>query len=206
MFNGSALEIEHLIAHQREAKEAKIEPKLQTLYDAEQIAARNAELGEQIARDYRGKDITLVAVLKGSFVFVADLSRQIYLAQRRMGLPGSTVSCEFLALQSYGDETTTSGIVQITADLTRPIEGKHVLVVEDIGDTGLTMSYLLDNLATRRPASLKVCALLHKPARTQKQVSIDYLGFTIKDLFVVGYGLDYQQRYRNLPWIAVLQE
>ena len=113
---------------------------------------------------------------------------------------------EFLALQSYGDQTMTSGVVQITADLTHPIEGKHVLIVEDIVDTGLTMSYLLENLKTRRPASVKLCSLLHKPARTQQQVPIDYLGFTIDDLFVIGYGLDYKQRFRNMPHIAVLVE
>lgn len=184
---------------------ALIEPNLKQLLTSEQIAARNADLGRQIARDYVNKDLTIVGVLKGSFMFIADLTRQIYLAQRELGLPGSTVSCEFLAVQSYGDATTTSGVVQITADLTHPIEGKHVLIVEDIVDTGLTMSYLLENMATRRPASVKLCSLLHKPARTQKQVPIDYLGFTIEDLFVVGYGLDYKQRYRNLPWIAVLQ-
>ena len=184
---------------------ALIEPNLKQLLSCEQIAARNAELGRQIASDYGRKDLTVVGVLKGSFMFVADLTRQIYLAQRELGLPGSTISCEFLAVQSYGDATTTSGVVQITADLTNPIEGKHVLIVEDIVDTGLTMSYLLENMATRRPASVKLCSLLHKPARTQKQVPIDYLGFTIEDLFVVGYGMDYKQRYRNLPWIAVLQ-
>jgi hypoxanthine phosphoribosyltransferase len=183
---------------------ATIEPSLKTLLTCEQLAARNAELGRQIASDYAHKDLTVIGVLKGSFMFVADLTREIYLAQRAQGLPGSALSCEFLALQSYGDATTTSGVVQITADLTNPIEGKHVLIVEDIVDTGLTMSYLLENLQTRRPASLKLCSLLHKPARTQKQVPIDYLGFTIEDRFVVGYGLDYKQRYRNLPWIAAL--
>ena len=187
------------------AAAALIEPSLKKLLSSEQLAARNAELGLQIARDYAGKDLTVVGVLKGSFVFVSDLTRQIYLGQRSLGLSGSTVTCEFLAVQSYGEETMTSGVVQITADLTNPIEGKHVLIVEDIVDTGLTMSYLLENMATRRPASVKLCSLLHKPARTQKQVPIDYLGFTIEDLFVVGYGLDYKQRYRNLPWIAVLQ-
>ena len=187
------------------AAAALIEPSLKPLLTCEQLAARNAELGRQIAADYAGKDLTVVGVLKGSFVFVSDLTRQIYLGQRALGLSGSTVSCEFLAVQSYGDATTTSGVVQITADLTNPIEGKHVLIIEDIVDTGLTMSYLLENMATRRPASVKLCSLLHKPARTQKQVPIDYLGFTIDDLFVVGYGLDYKQRYRNLPWIAVLQ-
>ncbi len=187
------------------AAAALIEPSLKPLLTCEQIATRNAALGHQIATDYAHRDLTVVGVLKGSFVFLSDLTRQIYLAQRALGLSGSTVSCEFLAVQSYGDATTTSGVVQITADLTNPIEGKHVLLIEDIVDTGLTMSYLLENMATRRPASVKLCSLLHKPARTQKQVPIDYLGFTIDDLFVVGYGLDYKQRYRNLPWIAELQ-
>lgn len=181
------------------------EPTLVTLYSAEQIAARNAELGMQIAREYSGKQLTLVTVLKGSFMFVADLARHIFLAQRQLGQPGSSVSCEFLGLASYGDATTTSGVVQITADLTNPIEGKHVLVVEDIVDTGLTMSYLLANLKTRQPASVRLCSLLHKPARTIRPVPIDFLGFTIDDLFVVGYGLDYKQRFRNLPFIAVLE-
>jgi hypoxanthine phosphoribosyltransferase len=180
------------------------EPTLSTLLSAEQIAARNAELGMQIARDYHGELLTLVTVLKGSFVFVADLARQIHLAQRQLGEPGSSVTMEFLGLASYGDATTTSGVVQITSDLTNPIEGKHVLVVEDIVDSGLTMSYLLANLQTRQPASVKLCTLLHKPSRTARPVPIDYLGFTIEDLFVVGYGLDYKQRYRNLPYIAVL--
>lgn len=180
------------------------EPTLRPLLTAEQIAARNAELGRQIAADYADKDLTVVGVLKGSFVFVADLAREIHLAQRQAGQSGASVSIEFLGLESYGDETRTSGVVKITADLTRPIEGKHVLVVEDIIDTGLTMAYLLDNLATRHPASIKICSLLHKPSRTVKEVQIDYLGFTVPDLFVIGYGLDYQQRYRNLPFIAVL--
>ena len=181
-------------------------PVLTTLFSAEQIAARIAELGEQIARDYEGKDITLLGVLKGSFVFFADLARQIFLAQKRLGLRVGTVNTEFLAVQSYGDATTTSGVVQITADLTRPVEGRHLLIVEDIVDTGLTMRYLLDNLATRRPASIRLCLLLHKPARTQQKVTIEYLGFTIDDLFVVGYGLDWAQRFRDMPYIAVLNQ
>jgi hypoxanthine phosphoribosyltransferase len=181
-------------------------PVLSTLFSAEQLAARTAELGEQIARDYHGKDVTLLGVLKGSFVFFADLARQIFLAQQRLGLKVGTVNTEFLAVQSYGDATTTSGVVQITADLTRPVEGRHLLIVEDIVDTGLTMRYLLDNLATRRPASIRLCSLLHKPARTQQKVSIEYLGFTIDDLFVVGYGLDWAQRFRDMPYIAVLNQ
>ncbi len=175
-------------------------PVLRPLLSAETLAARTAELGLTIARDYRDHDLTLVGVLKGSFMWFADLSRAIYAGQRALGLDGGSVTCEFLSLQSYGDETTTSGVVQITADLTRPVEGRDVLIVEDIVDTGLTMSYLFDNLATRRPASIKLCALLHKPARTLKPVHIDYLGFTIDDLFVVGYGLDYAQRYPISPY------
>ncbi|MCS6915180.1 MAG: hypoxanthine phosphoribosyltransferase [Myxococcales bacterium] len=181
------------------------EPPLRVLITAEQIAARNAALGRQIAQDYAGEDLTVIGVLKGSFVFVADLTREIHRAQRELGQSGSSVTIEFLGLESYGDETMTSGVVKITADLTRPIEGRHVLVVEDIIDTGLTMAYLRNNLSTRHPASIKVCALLHKPARTIQPGPIDYLGFTIDDLFVIGYGLDYQQRYRNLPYIAALE-
>ena len=163
---------------------------------AEQIAARVKELGEQIARDYAGKELVLVGVLKGSFLFLADLARAI---------PSNEVRVEFLGLASYGDETKSSGVVQITADLTKPIDGKDVLVVEDIVDTGLTMDYLMENLRTRHPASVKLCALLHKPSRMKKQITIDYLGFTIPDLFVIGYGLDYAQRFRNLPYIGVLE-
>jgi hypoxanthine phosphoribosyltransferase len=174
-----------------------MEKRIRTLYSSEQLAVRIEELGRQIEQDYAGQELVLIAVLKGSFLFVADLARAI---------PSREVQIEFLGLASYGEETRSSGVVQITFDLTRPIAGKHVLVVEDIVDTGLTMSYLLENLATRHPASVKLCSLLHKPARTIKQVQIDYLGFTIPDLFVIGYGLDFAQRYRNLPYIGVLDE
>jgi hypoxanthine phosphoribosyltransferase len=162
---------------------------------AEQIAARVRELGAQIARDYAGRELVLVGVLKGSFLFLADLARAI---------ESTHVRVEFLGVQSYGDETSSSGVVEITFDLKKPIEGKHVLVVEDIVDTGLTMQYIQKNLLTRSPASVKLCALLHKPARQKVKTQIDYLGFTIEDLFVVGYGLDYAQRYRNLGYIAKL--
>ena len=165
------------------------------LYTAAQIAERVTQLGAQIAHDYQDKELVLVIVLKGSFIFGADLARAI---------PGDQLQTDFLAVASYGDATRSSGIVQITSDLSRPIEGKHVLIVEDIVDTGLTMSYLTENLAIRHPASVKLCALLHKPSRSVREVHIDYLGFTIPDLFVVGYGLDYAQRYRNLPFIGVL--
>jgi hypoxanthine phosphoribosyltransferase len=168
------------------------------LFSADAIRARVTELGQAITRDYGGSghDLVLVGVLKGSFLFLADLCRAI-------DLP---LTVEFLGLQSYGDETRSSGVVQITSDLTRPVEGKDVLVVEDIVDTGLTMEYLLENLRLRLPRSVRIAALLHKPDRVVKPVKIDYLGFTIPDAFVVGYGLDYAQRYRNLPHIGVLEQ
>jgi len=173
-----------------------VEKKIRELYSAQTIGDRVRELGAQIAHDYAGKELVLVGVLKGSFLFVADLARAI---------PSHDVQIDFLGLASYGNETQSSGVVQITADLTKPVDHKHVLVVEDIVDTGLTMDYLVDNLRTRHPASVKLCALLHKPSRQKKAVPIDYLGFTIPDLFVVGYGLDYAQKYRNLPYIGVLE-
>ncbi|MBL8784751.1 MAG: hypoxanthine phosphoribosyltransferase [Deltaproteobacteria bacterium] len=165
---------------------------LDILIDEKTLHARIAELGAQISRDYAGKDLALVGILKGSFIFLADLARSL------------TVECtiDFLGLSSYGHSTTSSGVVQITSDLSAPIEGRDVLVVEDIIDTGLTMRYLLENLSTRKPRSLKVVSLLHKPARTKVEVPIDYKGFTIDDHFVIGYGLDYGDRYRNVPYIG----
>lgn len=173
---------------------AHLSDKIKTLYSAEQIQARVAELGRQITREYQGKSLVLLVVLKGSFVFAADLARAIDLPLR----------VEFLGVQSYGDDTASSGVVQITLDLTRPIDDEHVLIVEDIVDTGLTLDYITRQLDARRPASVKVCALLHKPARVKKKVTIDYLGFTVDDVFVVGYGLDWAQKYRNLPMIGVV--
>ncbi|KPK17673.1 MAG: hypoxanthine phosphoribosyltransferase [Myxococcales bacterium SG8_38] len=169
---------------------------LKPLIDAGTIARRVAELGRAITDDYLGEDLVLIAVLKGSYVFAADLARHIDL----------DLSIDFLGVRSYADDQQSSGIVQITADLTQSIEGKHVIVVEDIVDTGLTVSYLYENLETRRPASIKLASLLHKPARTQVPVRIDYLGFTIDDVFVVGYGLDYRQRFRNLPYLAAIAD
>lgn len=166
-----------------------------TLISAEQIAARVAELGAEISKDYEGEKLVLICVLKGSFVFTADLARHI----------DGNVRIDFLAVQSYGDDTHSSGVVQITQDLTKPIEGEHVLIVEDIVDTGLTIAHLVDLLRTRKPASLKICSLLHKPARTKIEVTVDYLGFTIEDKFVIGYGLDWAQRYRNLPFIGLVE-
>jgi hypoxanthine phosphoribosyltransferase len=167
------------------------------LISAQKIAARCAELGAQITADYAGKteDIVLIGVLKGSVLFLADLSRHV-------ALP---IYLETRSRPSYGDATVSSGIVQITQDLSRPIEGKHVIVVEDIVDTGHTVHYLLENLGTRRPASIKLCSLLHKPDRAERQIKIDYLGFTIPNKFVVGYGLDISQQYRNLPFIGYVR-
>lgn len=169
---------------------------VEPLITEEGIARRVAELGARITEDYRGKDLVVVGVLKGSFPFVADLVRKIDLPLR----------VDFLGLSSYGNGTETSGVVKITSDLTKPIAGKHVLVVEDIVDTGLTMKYLLANLATRHPASVRVCSLLEKPARLRVDVEIAYKGFTIPDEFVVGYGLDHDERYRNLPFLGILKQ
>jgi hypoxanthine phosphoribosyltransferase len=156
------------------------------------LRARVAALGAQITRDYAGRSPVLVGVLKGSFVFLADLARAI-------DLP---VQIDFIGISSY-QGTTSTGVVQITSDLGRPIDGKDVLLVEDIVDTGLSMRYLLDNLGTRGPASLKVCALLEKPSRARAVIPIDYRGFVIGDEFVVGYGLDWDGKLRNLPFVGV---
>ena len=169
-------------------------PTLEPLITQADIAQRVSELGQQISEDYRGQQVVIVPVLKGSFVFAADLIRHLRLE----------CSVDFLSVRSYGDNTESSGVVQITSDLSQSVEGKHVILVEDIVDTGLTIAYLHENLVTRQPASLKLASLLHKPARTRVKVDIDYLGFTIEDVFVVGYGLDYAQHHRNLAHLAVL--
>jgi len=165
------------------------------LLTAETIAARVRELGAQITRDYAGQEIVLVCVLKGSYMFAADLARAIDLPLR----------IEFLGVQSYGDGTTTSGEVRITLDVAHALSGRHVLLVEDIVDTGLTLSFLLEHLRSRDLASLKICSLLHKPARARVEVPVDYLGFTIDDVFIVGYGLDKAGLLRNLPYIGVVE-
>lgn len=168
----------------------------QPLLTEGQIAERVRELGAEITKAYEGADrpLVLVCVLKGSYVFAADLARAIDLPLR----------IEFLGVRSYGADTKSSGVVQITHDLSHAIEGDDVLVVEDIVDTGLTIAHLLKLLGTRLPRSIKVCSLLHKPARARVPVPIDFLGFTIEDEFVVGYGLDWDERYRNLPYIGVI--
>jgi len=168
------------------------------MISAVRITTRVAEIGAEITRDFEGQgdDLVLLAVLKGSVIFLSDLCRQVKLP----------TSLDFIGIASYGDETASSGVVKITQDLTKPIEGKHVIIVEDIIDTGLTATYLMANLRTRNPASLKLCSLLHKPSRTVKEVTIDYLGFEIPNKFVVGYGLDIAQQWRNLSFIGYIED
>jgi hypoxanthine phosphoribosyltransferase len=165
---------------------------VRVLISEAELRARVAELGAAITRDYEGKPLVLIGVLKGSFIFLADLVRAV-------DLP---LSVDFIGISSY-QGTSTTGVVQITSDLTRPIEGKDVLLVEDIVDTGLTMKYLLENLATRRPASVRIAALLEKPARARVKIDVHYRGFEIPDEFVVGYGLDWDGKLRNLPFVGV---
>ncbi len=167
----------------------------EVLITFEQIRQKTEELGRQITEDYEGKDLLLICVLKGGLMFLADLMREIQLL----------VEIDFMAVSSYGDATESSGVVRILMDLDQNVQGRHVLIVEDIIDTGRTLNYIIDNLRTRGPASIKVCTLLNKPARRELDMPLDYVGFTIPDRFVVGYGLDYGQIYRNLPFIGVLK-
>ncbi len=169
---------------------------LDVLLDEDEIAERCRELGEKITRDYAGEEIHVIAVLKGSFMFLADLVRHIELE----------VSIDFLGLSSYGSRKETSGVVRMTSDLALPIQDRHVLVVEDIIDTGLTMKYLLENLQTRKPASVGICTLLDKASNRQVDVPIDYTGFEIPDKFVIGYGLDDAEFSRHLPYIGVVPQ
>lgn len=165
------------------------------LLDAGTIARRVRQLGAQIADDYVGRDLVLVSILKGALPFLADLMREIRIY----------CSLDFLEVSSYGAGTSSSGVVRILKDLAKPIEGRDVLVVEDILDTGHTLSYVIEHLRGQHPASLGLCALLDKPARRVVPISVDYRGFQIADKFVVGYGLDFAERYRNLPFIGVLK-
>jgi hypoxanthine phosphoribosyltransferase len=166
------------------------------LIDEDALSTRVAELGAEVSADYQGRDLLLIGVLKGAVFFMADLMRHV------------TVPCEvdFMAISSYGDSTDSSGIVRILKDLDINIEGRDVLVVEDIIDSGLTLSYLMRNLESREPASLEVCALMTKPDRREIDVPVRYIGFEIPNRFVVGYGLDFGERYRNLPYVAVLSD
>jgi hypoxanthine phosphoribosyltransferase len=165
------------------------------LLTEEQIRNKVAELGRQITRDYQGKNLLLLGTLKGAVPFIADLAREIELP----------LEIDYMAISSYGNSTQSSGVVRILKDLEGPIDRKHVLIVEDIVDSGLTLHYLMDVLQQRRPLSLRVCTLLDKGRERLKPVSPDYVGFSIPDRFVVGYGLDYAQRYRNLPYVGILK-
>jgi len=170
-------------------------PNLEVLISEEQLQSRIQQLGLEIARDYAGRNPLLIGVLKGACLFMSDLMRAIDI---RLGI-------EFMAISSYGMSTRTSGEVRILKDLSVPIDARDIIVVEDIVDTGLTLSYLLANLKSRGASSVKLAALLDKFERREREVPIDYLGFKIPDHFVVGYGLDFAERYRNLPYIAVLK-
>jgi len=167
---------------------------LEVLIPEEKIKARVSEMGRAVSADYRGKSVHLVCVLKGAYTFLADLARAVEVP----------VTLDFLAVSSYGKGTKTSGEVRLTKDLDSSLEGKDVIVVEDIVDTGLTLLYLFNSLLARKPASLKIAALLSKPSRRLVEVSVDYVGFEIPDRFVVGYGLDVDQKFRNLPYIAAV--
>jgi hypoxanthine phosphoribosyltransferase len=166
------------------------------LIDESTLQARIAELGAEVTRDYRGRDLLLVGVLKGAIFFMADL-------MRRIELP---CEVDFMAISSYGAGVDSSGVVRILKDLDVSVEGRNVLIVEDIVDSGLTLSYLIRNLEARHPASLEVCALLTKPERRANEVECRYVGFEIPNRFVIGYGLDFAERYRNLPYIGVLRD
>jgi hypoxanthine phosphoribosyltransferase len=167
----------------------------QVLIDEQTLQAKISELADRINEDYAGKDLMLVGVLKGAVMFMVDFIRHLKMP----------VTLDFMAISSYGASTESSGVVRILKDLDMSIEGRNILIVEDIVDSGLTLSYLADYLRKRNPASLKICALLNKPDRRSSDVQIDYQGFDIPDKFVVGYGLDYAELYRNLPFIGVLK-
>lgn len=168
---------------------------VRVLLSEEQVNKRIQELGDQITEDYAGKSVHLVCVLKGASFFMCELAK-------RINLP---VSIDFMSVSSYGSSTKSSGVVKIVKDLDEPLKGKNVIVVEDIVDSGRTLSYLLTMLKDREPADVKLCTLLDKPERRVTDVKVDYLGFDIPDEFVVGYGLDYDQKYRNLPYIGVVE-
>ena len=169
----------------------------QVLITEDQIASRIKELGKQISKDYEGKELVLVAILKGASIFLADLVREI-------SIP---LSFDFVAISSYGADSRSSGVVRLLKDLDESIENKHVLVVEDIVDTGWTLrlSYIVENLRSRKAASVRVCTLLDKPSQRKVDVGVDYYGFTVEDKYVVGYGLDFNGKYRSLPYIGVLK-
>lgn len=169
--------------------------KIRELISEEDVAKKIAEMGAQISKDYEGESVYLLCILKGGVFFTTELAKHITVP----------VNIDFMSVSSYGGETTSSGIVRIVKDLDTPIEGKNVLIAEDIIDTGRTLAYLMEHLRQRKPKSLKLCTLLDKPDRRVSDVKVDYTGFEIPDEFVVGYGLDYDQRYRNLPYVGVIE-
>lgn len=169
--------------------------RIKVMFSEEEVAKKIKELGDKISEDYAGKELHLICVLKGSVFFVCELAKNITIP----------VTIDFMSVSSYGDGTSSSGVVKIAKDLDEALEGKEVLVVEDIVDTGRTLSYLLEILEKRKPGSMKLCTLLDKPSRRVVDVNVDYTGFQIPDEFVVGYGLDYAQKYRNLPYIGVVE-
>ena len=169
---------------------------IRVLVPEEEVDAKIAELGEKISEDYAGKQVHLICILKGGVFFMCELAKRITVP----------VSMDFMCVSSYGDDTSSSGIVRIAKDLDESIQGKDVLIVEDIIDSGRTLYYLMDVLEKRNPNSIRLCTLLDKPERRVKDVKVDYVGFDIPDEFVVGYGLDYAQKYRNLPYIGVVEQ
>lgn len=166
------------------------------LLSEEQIRARVAEMGRQISQDYHGQPVLVIGILKGAFVFCADLMRSMTVETQ----------VDFMAVSSYGNATESSGVIRIVKDLDTPVEGRHVLLVEDIVDSGLTLKYLKEYLGHQNPASLKVAVLLDKPSRRKTEVAVDYTGFAIPDEFIVGYGIDYAEQYRHLPYIGLIGE
>ena len=172
-----------------------MEDKIRVLLTEEEVNEKIKKIGEQISKDYAGKSVHMICVLKGGVFFTCELAKRITVP----------VSMDFMSVSSYGDGTKSSGVVKIAKDLDETLEGKDVLIVEDIIDSGRTLYYLMDILAKRKPKSMKLCTLLDKPERRVKDVKVDYVGFNIPDEFVVGYGLDYAQRYRNLPFIGVVE-
>lgn len=169
--------------------------KINVLISEQDVDARIAEIGAQISKEYEGKQVHLICILKGSVYFTCELAK-------RISVP---VTMDFMSVSSYGDGTSSSGVVKIAKDLDETIEGKDVIVIEDIIDSGRTLSYLLEILQKRNPSSMKLCTLLDKPDRRVREVKVDYVGFAIPDEFVVGYGLDYAQKYRNLPYIGIVE-
>lgn len=166
------------------------------LFTEEEIAKKVSELGKIITKDYKGQDLTVIGILKGSNIFMGDLIRKIPIP----------LQIDFMVVSSYGQSTESSGIVRVLKDLDYSIENKNILIVEDVIDTGLTLDYLKEVLLKRKPKSIKICALLDKPARRRVNLKVDYIGFEIPDEFIVGYGIDYGEKYRNLPYVAVLKD